>query len=84
MKTELLVKQVARQKGYTLKTIAERLEIKPDSLTRQLRANPSVGYLEKIADVIGCQVGDFFPKNETSTIKCPHCGNAIRINVNKE
>ena len=81
MKTELLVKQVARQKGYTLKTIAERLKKKPDSLTRQLRANPSVGYLEKIADVIGCSVGVFFSKNETSTIKCPHCGEEITIKI---
>ena len=84
MKTELQVKQIVREKGMTLKAVAKQMGIKPENLTRQLKANPSVGYLERIADILGCEVSDFFPKRDTDTIKCPYCGKEISINVNKE
>lgn len=84
MKTELQVKQIVREKGMTLKAVAKQMGIKPENLTRQLKANPSVGYLERIADILGCEVSDFFPKRGTATIKCPYCGKTISINVKEE
>lgn len=84
MRTELQVKQIVREKGMTLKGVAKQMGIKPENLTRQLKANPSVGYLERIADILGCNVGDFFPKNDTASIKCPYCGKEISINVKVE
>ena len=81
MRTELQVKQIVREKGMTLKAVAKQMGIKPENLTRQLKANPSVGYLERIADILGCNVGDFFPKNDTASIKCPNCGKVINVKV---
>ena len=81
MRTELQVKQIVREKGMTLKGVAKQMGIKPENLTRQLKANPSVGYLERIADILGCNVGDFFPKNDTVSIKCPNCGRVINVKV---
>lgn len=81
MKTELQVKQKAREKGMTLKAMAEQMGIKPENLTRQLKANPSVGYLERIADILGCNVGDFFPKDEQNNIVCPKCGHQFRVEI---
>jgi hypothetical protein len=41
----------------------------------------SLEILIKIAEVLGCSVQDFFYNDgETGiTIKCPHCGKAIRF-----
>lgn len=45
--------------------------------------------MRKIADVIGCKVGDFFrdeltetlPSSDGQTITCPKCGEVIRLDV---
>ena len=54
------------------------------TLAQNLSRNPTVGTLQKIADVIGCKVGDFFIddmdiKEDENTIICPHCGKKIKI-----
>lgn len=54
------------------------------TLAQNLSRNPTVGTLQKIADVIGCKVGDFFIddmdiKENENTIICPHCGKKIKI-----
>ena len=54
------------------------------TLAQNLSRNPTVGTLQKIADVIGCKVGDFFVddmdiKDDANTITCPHCGGKIHF-----
>ena len=54
------------------------------TLAQNLSRNPTVGTLQKIADVIGCKVGDFFVddmdiKDDANTITCPHCGGKIHL-----
>lgn len=53
--------------------------ITPVGLSQHINGNPSVEVLERIAAAIGCNVGDFFAPQPTSTITCPHCGKLIKV-----
>lgn len=78
------VKTIIKQKGFTIEAVAKKMGITRVTLTQNLSRNPTVGTLQKIADVIGCKVGDFFAddmdiKDDDNTITCPHCGKKIKI-----
>lgn len=73
------IKRVIKAKGLTVKEVAERMNITPIGLSQHINGNPSVQVLERIATAIGCEVGDFFDRQPTDTINCPHCGKPITI-----
>ena len=54
------VKTIIKQKGFTMESVAKKMGITRVTLAQNLSRNPTVGTLQKIADVIGCKVGDFF------------------------
>ncbi|MFK2265621.1 helix-turn-helix domain-containing protein [Bacteroides fragilis] len=54
------VKTIIKQKGFTMEAVAKKMGITRITLAQNLSRNPTVGTLQKIADVIGCKVGDFF------------------------
>lgn len=54
------VKKVIKEKGFTIEKVAEILGVNRVTLTRSLDNNPTVGTLRRVADAIGCKVGDFF------------------------
>ena len=81
------VKTIIKQKGFTMEAVAKKMGITRVTLAQNLSRNPTVGTLQKIADVIGCKVGDFFVddmdiKDDTNTIICPHCGGKIHFMEN--
>lgn len=73
------IKRVIKDKGLTVKEVAERMEITPIGLSQHINGNPSVQVLERIAAAIGCEVGDFFAPPKEGVITCPKCGNRITI-----
>lgn len=76
-----LAKQVRKQaqlKGLMLQEIANKMGIAASNLSMMLHGNPTIGTLQKIADVIGCDVKDFFCDDDCYII-CPHCGDKISI-----
>ena len=76
------VKSIIKQKGFTMEQVAEKLEIKRVTLAQNLSRNPPVNTLQKIADVIGCKVGDFFAdelEEDKNTITCPKCGTKFKM-----
>ena len=78
------VKTVIKQKGFTMEAVAKKMGITRVTLAQNLSRNPTVGTLQKIADVIGCKGGDFFIddmdiKEDENTIICPHCRKKIKI-----
>ena len=78
-----LAKQVRKQaqlKGLMLQEIANKLGIAASNLSMMLHGNPTIGTLQKIADVIGCDVKDFFNDDDCYII-CPHCGKQLNIKV---
>ena len=78
------VKTIIKQKGFTMESVAKKMGITRVTLAQNLSRNPTVGTLQKIADVIGCKGGDFFVddmdiKDDANTITCPHCGGKIHF-----
>lgn len=64
----LKIKQIAKQRGFTMVQVAERLGVNPVSLSSAINGNPTVATLEKIANVLGVDVADFFDKEDKPTI----------------
>ena len=73
------IKKVIKAKGLTSKEVADRMGITTVGLSQHINGNPSVQILHRIADAIGCEVGDFF--STPQTFSCPHCGKDIRIKI---
>ena len=69
-------KSIIKSKGYTLEQVAAEMvgkdgkSITKGALSKCLadNGNPTIGTLKRIADVIGCKVGDFFTDEVTNTI----------------
>jgi transcriptional regulator with XRE-family HTH domain len=84
------VKGVVKEHGFTLVQVAEKLGITKGGLSQSINGNPTVETLRSIAEVIGCQVGDFFRDEATTQVfpepklKCPYCGKPLEINVTKQ
>ncbi len=54
------IQKVIKAHGLTQASLARRMGINRVTLNRQLCNNPTVGYLQRLADAIGCKVVDFF------------------------
>ena len=85
---QLKIKEVASKYGYTLKNVCDMAGYKSlPSFYRQINNPESVNMktLIRIADVIGCEVKDFFIDGEKTedpnelTITCDKCGNVIKF-----
>lgn len=78
------VKAIIKEKGFTIEQVAKEMGITRFTFTQNLSRNPTMKTLHRIADVLGCKVGDFF-KDEIEPTKptfvCPHCGKLINIKV---
>lgn len=76
------VKSIIKEKGWTIERVAAEMGITRVTLSQNLSRNPTVNTLQRIADVIGCNVGDFF-RDEVDLLLssgiCPHCGKPIII-----
>lgn len=52
------VKELCAERGITLKELAEKMDIKPESLSRALNRNPQLSTLENIAKALGVGVAE--------------------------
>lgn len=52
------VKTLSQERGMTLKELAEKMGIKPESLSRALNGNPQLSTLENIANALGVGVAE--------------------------
>lgn len=75
------IKKLIKAKGLTSKEVADRMGITTVGLSQHINGNPSVQVLERIAEAIGCEVGDFFEKSVNDSLSCPHCGKKINIKI---
>lgn len=63
------IKSVIKAHGYTIERIANEWESKNGksitrgALSQSINNNPTIDTLQKIANVIGCKVGDFLLMN---------------------
>ena len=56
----LKAKEVIKEKDMTIEEVASKMGITKGSLSAALSGNPTVGYLERVADAIDCDIKDFF------------------------
>lgn len=75
----LRVKELLKSRGLTAKELASRLGITEAALSSSLSGNPTLDRLNAIADALGVPVTELFVPTPTDTIRCPHCGGAIKI-----
>lgn len=81
------IKTQIKNHGFTQEGVAEAMGISRIGLVKNLTGNPTIKTLERIAEVIGCRVGDFFLDEveiPAPSIVCPHCGKAIKVAITAE
>lgn len=68
------------KRGMTQRQLAEKMGQHPVALNTTI-GNPNIqlGTLQKIAEAIGCDITEFFERDEGMT--CPHCGGKIRVTL---
>ena len=63
------VKELCRIQGITLKELAQRIGIAPESLSRTLNGNPKLSTLEAIARNLNVNLSDLFASSPTITLR---------------
>lgn len=69
------IKKVLKARGVSAKDVAEKMGITAIGLSQHINGNPSVQVLERIAEAVGCEVGDFFDRSDDFTAFVRHKGN---------
>lgn len=85
----LRIKEILKEQGKQNKWLAEQLEITEPGLWLIMteKVNVPLRRLEQIANILGVSVVELFTEFEeavdkrSNTIKCPHCGNDIKVVV---
>ena len=77
------IKELIKEKGYTLEAFSQKLGITRQSLGNTLQS-PSYPSLERIADALGVELWELFTSwedikekkeySESNIIRCPACG----------
>lgn len=82
------LREIMKQKGFTVERLAEELGINRVSLQQTLaRDSMSTTTLRKIANILEVGVGDLFSDEVTEvhadapTHACPHCGKPIHVTI---
>lgn len=78
------VKKVIKDRHYTITQVAEKVGVSRVTLVQNLDRNPTYNTLKRIADAIGCTVGEFFRDElepPSDGLTCPHCGKPISVKI---
>ncbi|WP_298648882.1 helix-turn-helix transcriptional regulator [uncultured Proteiniphilum sp.] len=79
----LIVKDILKSRGISIKDFAALLGINRVNLSNQLSGNPTLETLEKWAAALNVTVPDLFDKKITA-INCPKCGEEIRLSIDEK
>lgn len=60
----LRIKEVIKEKGMTVQTLADKIGINRVGLSNHINGNPSVAVLEKIAAALEVPIRNFLKKNK--------------------
>ena len=64
----LRIKEVIKEKGMTVQTLADKMGINRVGLSNHINGNPSVAVLEKIAAVLEVPIQELFEKEQKENI----------------
>jgi len=76
---KLKVKEICRQKGITVTQLAEKLNIKQESLSRAINGNPTLDTMQKIASALGVPISNLFDEPKSNIFQCPKCGAELTV-----
>lgn len=71
------VKYLCKQQGITMRELAEKMEIAPESLSRAINGNPQLSTIIKIAECLNAKVYDLFNPALGDTSLIPSARNQI-------
>lgn len=57
---KLSVKELCKEKGLTIQDLADKMEMKRESLSRAINGNPTLETLEKIANALEVDITELF------------------------
>ncbi len=79
---ESRIKDILKEKGVTISSLAEQIGTPQTSLSRALgeNGNPTFDTLSKIANALGVSVSELFDPAKEGVIHCPKCGTEIKLN----
>ena len=79
----LKIKEVIKERGLTVREVADRLNISRIALSQQINGTPKIDTLQRIADAVGVHVLDLFEDDradkKSNYSSCPHCGKPLKI-----
>ena len=75
----LRIKEVIKEKGLTVKEVAEKLGMSSPSLSDAINGNPTADKLERIATALNVPITDLFEQPATDVIVCPKCGTKFKM-----
>lgn len=64
-----------------MEKLAEQMQITPNTLTRNIKGNPTLQTLEKIAAALGVQVSELIDEPKAGNFVCPNCGTELRLSA---
>ena len=79
--TKLRIKELCKEKGLTLNTLADKVGISQPSISLIVngKQKPSFDTLEKIAEALDVDIAELFAPADGARIVCPHCGQLITL-----
>lgn len=80
------IETMIRESGISKADLADKLGVSRTALYSILNGNPTIKSLEKIAEIIGCDMADFFPKKtkEPASHTCPKCGARLSLSITED
>lgn len=78
---ESRIKDILKEKGVTISSLAEQIGTPQTSLSRALgeNGNPTFDTLSKIANALGVSVSELFDAPKEDIIHCPNCGAKLEL-----
>ena len=88
MEKKFRLKEIMGERGVTNVALAKQLGYTEVAVSNMVRGKtlPSLNTLEKIADLLGVGMRDFFddePGKAPAGLVCPHCGKPIHVKLEK-
>lgn len=81
------IKEAIKEQGLTVQEVARRMGVKSPTLSRAINGNPTIGMLQRIADVLEISISELIekPKHLTNVHICPYCGGELfaKVSVSK-
>jgi transcriptional regulator with XRE-family HTH domain len=78
------IKEAIKEKGLTLREVAQRMGVKSPALSRAVNGNPTMNMLQRIASAAHLSVSELIEKRSTSNVHaCPWCGQEFEVNITK-